>query len=80
MSMIQELFKYYLENQDELVKQYNGKYIIITADGVKGAFDSLKEGYDTALNNFGKGNFMLQLCTEGDGAYSQRFSTSRVSF
>ena len=44
MSMIQELFKYYLENQEELVKQYNGKYIIITADGVKVAFDSLKRG------------------------------------
>lgn len=80
MSMIQELFKYYLENQDKLVKQYNGKYIIITADGVKGAYDSLKEGYDTALNTFGEGNFMLQLCTEGDSAYSQRFFTSRVAF
>lgn len=78
--MIQELFNYYLEHQDELVKQYAGKYLIITAEGVKGAYDSMKEGYDSALNTYGKGNFMLQLCTEGDEAYSQRFFTSRVAF
>ena len=78
--MIEALFKYYLENQDDLVKKYDGKYIVITKDGVMGAFDSVREGYDTALNCFGKGNFMLQLCTPGDGAYSQRYFTSRVAF
>ena len=78
--MIEALFKYYLENQDALVKQYDGKYIIITKDGVMGAFDTVRDGYDMALNRFGKGNFMLQLCTPGDGAYSQRYFTSRVAF
>ena len=78
--MIQTLFKYYLNHQDELVKQYNGKYLIITLDGVVGAYDSMREGYDTALSTYGKGNFMLQLCTEGDSAYSQQFFTSRVAF
>lgn len=78
--MIEALFKYYLENQDALVKQYEGKYIIITKDGVMGAFDTVRDGYDMALNRFGKGNFMLQLCTSGDKAYSQRFFTSRVAF
>ncbi len=78
--MIEALFKYYLENQDALVKQYEGKYLIITKDGVMGAFNTLRDGYDTALHRFGKGNFMLQLCTAGDGAYSQRYFTSRVAF
>lgn len=78
--MIQDLFKYYLAHQDELVRQYDGKYLIITPEGVKGAYDTLEEGYDIALNTYGKGNFMLQLCTHGDSAYSQRFFTSRVAF
>ncbi len=78
--MIDELFKYYLAHQDELVKRYDGKYLVITANGVQGAYDSMAEGYDYALKTFGKGNFMLQLCTEGDRAYSQRFYTYRVSF
>lgn len=80
MANVKQLFKYYLDNQDDFVKKYDGKYLLITPDGVKGAFDTQTEGYDIALKNFGKGNFMLQLCTKGDKAYSQHFFTSRVAF
>lgn len=80
MDMIQDLFKYYLDNQDELVKKYEGKYLVITAEGVQGAYDTLESGYDTALKTYGKGNFMLQLCTKGEDAYTQRFFISRVAF
>ena len=38
------------------------------------------EGYEVALKTYGKGNFMLQLCSEGEKDYSQRFHTSRVVF
>ena len=78
--MIESLFKYYLENQDDLVKKYNGKYIIITKDGVMGAYSTMRKGYDAGVSRFGRGNFMLQLCTPGNTAYTQRFHTSRVTF
>ncbi|MBQ2112784.1 MAG: hypothetical protein II194_06135 [Bacteroidales bacterium] len=78
--MIDTLFKYYLEHQEELVKEYDGKYLIITSDGVVGAYETLNEGYEMALKTYGKGNFMLQLCSEGEKDYSQRFFTSRVVF
>jgi hypothetical protein len=78
--MIESLFKYYLENQETLVEKYNGKYIVITKDGVKGAYNTVREGYDKAVNRFGKGNFMLQLCTPGDAAYTRYYQTSRVTF
>ena len=78
--MIETLFKYYLEHQEDLVSKYDGKYLIITNDGVVGAYDSLNEGYEVALKTYGKGNFMLQLCSEGEKDYSQRFYTSRVVF
>lgn len=78
--MIDELFEYYLQNQDALVEKYDGKYLVITKDGVAGAYDTQEEGYAVALRDYGKGNFMLQLCTEGDSAYSQRFFTARVAF
>lgn len=77
--MIEALFNYYLEHQKELVKEYDGKYLIITSEG-GGAYDSLNEGYEVALKTYGKGNFMLQLCSEGEKDYSQRFYTSRVVF
>lgn len=78
--MIESLFNYYLENQDKLVKKYNGKYIIITKDGVMGAYSTVREGYDIAMSRFGRGNFMLQLCTPGDAAYTRYYHTSRVTF
>ena len=78
--MIDTLFKYYLVHQEELVKEYNGKYLIITSDGVVGVYETLNEGYEMALKTYGKGNFMLQLCSEGEKDYSQRFFTSRVVF
>ena len=78
--MIETLFKYYLEHQEELVSKYDGKYLIITNEGVVGAYDSLNEGYEVALKTYGKGNFMLQLWSEGEKDYSQRFFTSRVVF
>ncbi len=77
---IETLFDYYLAHQDELVKKCDGKHLVITENGVQGAYDSRESGYDNALRSYGKGNFMLQLCTKGEEAYSQRFSTSRVAF
>lgn len=78
--IVDTLFNYYLEHQEGLVKEYEGKYLIITNEGVVGAYDSLNEGYEVALKTYGKGNFMLQLCSEGEKDYSQRFRTSRVVF
>jgi len=78
--MIERLFNWYRSNQDELVKQYNGKYIVITEDGVKGAFDTDTDGYDYAVKAFGRGNFMLQKCSEGEKDYSLHFYTYRVAF
>lgn len=78
--MIEKLFSWYRENQSELVKQYDGKYIVITDDGVKGAFDSENDGYDYAVKTFGRGNFMLQKCSEGEKDYSIHFYTYRVAY
>ena len=70
--MIQDLFNYYLQHQDELVKKYSNKYLVITKDNVE-AFESEDEGYRYGARKYGLGNFMLQLCTAGDSAYTQHF-------
>lgn len=71
VTRIDELFNMYLERQDELVKLYENKYIVFTADKVD-AFDDKAEGYDFGVETYGLGNFILQLCTKGDEAYSMR--------
>lgn len=80
MDTVRKLFEHYKSQQNELVKEYNGKYIVLTKDGVQGAYDSEAEGYYTAVEKFGLGNFILQLCTYGTEAYSAQCYTPRVIF
>lgn len=79
MTSLENLFKYYLEHQSELVKDFNGKHIILVDDKVVGAFDSMEEAYNYADANYELGTFLIQLCTPGDEAYTQTFH-SRVVF
>jgi len=78
--MIKDLFQYYLRNQDQLLKEYNGKYLVITKDGVAGAFDTEAGAYYDAKEKYGLGQFIVQLCTPGDDAYSQQFFSPIVAF
>jgi len=70
--MIKQLFDYYLAHQDELVKEYNGKYLVITKNGVEGSWEknSDKAAYHYGKSHFGLGNFILQYCSPGPGAYT----------
>lgn len=79
MADLKALFQYYLDHQDELVKEYNGKYLVIKDNAVVGVFDSEKDAYFDSESKYGLGNFIIQLCTPGDGAYTQHFM-SRISF
>lgn len=73
MIKVKELFQYYLDNQSELVKEYNNKYLVISDNNVVESFDSEDEGYYYAIEKYGLGNFILQLCTPGEEAYTQHF-------
>lgn len=80
MDTVKKLFEHYKCHQAELVKEYNGKYIILTENGVQGAYESEAEGYYKAEEQFGLGNFILQLCTPGTEAYTTQCYTPRVIF
>ena len=79
MTKLTDLFQYYLEHQNELVQKYNGKYLVIKDNSVVGAYDTEQDAYFDAEAKYGLGNFLIQLCTQGDAAYTQTFS-SRVIF
>lgn len=70
MTTLEELFNWYLSNQDELVKQYNGKYLVIKDNQVVDAYDDENTAYFEAEAKYGLGNFILQLCTPGKDAYT----------
>lgn len=78
MDELRKQFDYYLENQDALVKKYDGKYIVIAKGAVQGDFSSEMDAYEFASEKFEPGTFMIQRVSSGQENYSQTFR-SRVA-
>jgi len=78
--MIRELFQYYLDHQDELVEKFNGKYVVIANDCTIEAYVTEDDAYFQSEKKYGLGNFLLQLCTPGDSAYTLYYNTPRAIF
>ena len=76
---LEKEFKYYLENQDELVKKYNGKVVVIKNSKVIGVFDTEIEAIDKTSEKEELGTFLVQKCEPGTESYSQMYH-SRVAF
>jgi hypothetical protein len=72
-------FDYYLQHQDDLVRQYKGKFIVIKNEQVIGAYDSETEAITTTLKEHELGTFLVQKCEPGAESYTQTFH-SRVVF
>ena len=71
-------FEYFKANQDEFVKKYSGKFLVIKDQAVVGVYDTKGQAYDEASKNFELGTFLIQECLPGLESYSQTFH-SRVS-
>ena len=70
---------YYIKHQDELVKQYNGKFIVIKDCKIIGAYNTALEAVETTKQAHRLGTFIVQKCEPGRESYTQTFH-SRVSF
>ena len=71
-------FEYYLANQDELVRQYRGRFIVIKDQQVVSAHDALADALKEAQGKFELGTFLLQKVEPGTSGYTQTFH-SRVA-
>jgi hypothetical protein len=77
--MLDKEFKYYREQQNELLKKYNNRFVVIVGTEVVGAYDTFEEALFKTAKNYAPGTFLIQECTEGEDAYTQTFH-SRVYF
>lgn len=78
-SPLQREFEYYLANQPALVKQYNGRYVVIKDQRVIADYgDEATAVYDTQKTH-PLGTFLVQKVGPGRDAYTQTFH-SRVVF
>jgi hypothetical protein len=78
-SALEKEFNYYLEHQEELVKKYNGKFIVIKDCNVIGAYDSELEAVEKTAKEHELGTFLVQKCEAGSESYTQTYH-SRVAF
>jgi len=69
--MLEKEFKYYIDNQDEIVKSYNGKVVVIKDDGVVDAYDDRKQAYFESVKKYKLGTFLLMHCSPGKEAYTR---------
>lgn len=67
---LEKEFKYYLDNQDKLVKKYKGKVIVIKNKKVIGVYDSEAEAVQETSKNEPLGTFLVQKCTPGEADYT----------
>ena len=78
--MLKKEFKYYLDHQEELVKQYNNKYLVIKGGKVIGSYDSKDDAYFETKKTHDLGTFLIQFCSPGNIAYTQTFYSLNVAF
>ena len=72
-------FDYYRANQDALVKQYKGKFLVIKDQKVIAAYDDQVVAINETTKLYKLGSFLVQKVEPGDSAYSQTFH-SRAAF
>ncbi len=74
-----EDFKWFVENHDSLVNLYKDKFIVIKDKKVLASTDTVEQGIDKAFDlGLELGSFIVQLCTEGDEAYTQKFYSRAI--
>ena len=72
-------FTYYLEHQDEMVAQYDGKVIALKAHEVIGVYNNESEAVTETQKHHPLGTFLVQKVSTGETDYTAKFH-SRVSF
>jgi len=78
VEQLKDEFKYYLDNQEELTKLYNGKFIVIKNRQVIGVYESELEAITETAKQHELGNFLVQKCEPGTSNYTQMYH-SRVA-
>lgn len=76
---LEKEFKYYIKNQKELIKKYDGKYIVIKNEKVIGSYESEIEAIEETSKIEELGTFLVQKCEPGVESYTQTFH-SRITF
>ena len=74
-----EDFRWFVKNHDAILEKYDGKFVVVSGKEIKASANTVEEGIEKALDlGLSLGSFIVQLCTEGDEAYTQRFYSRAI--
>ena len=78
--MLTKEFNFFTDNHKQLFEKYPNEYLIIQSEKVLYHSNELNTSLNWAINNgLKEGEFMLQLCSAGERAYTHTYH-SRVIF
>ena len=72
--------EWFIANQERLVRDYSGRYLLIMDEEVIGDYDSVQSAYDALRQKGLLGKAMIQHCLPGKDAYTTTFFSGRVAF
>jgi hypothetical protein len=76
--MLEKEFKYYLAHQKDLVKEFNGRFLVIIGEEVVGNYDSFEEALTNSQKKYKIGTFLIQQCLPGEDSYTQTFHSRAI--
>jgi len=77
--MLEKEYQYYTTHEDELLKQYEGKFIAIVGEEIAGVFDTELAAYADMKKKYPLGTFLLQHVLPKKDRIIHRYH-SRVAF
>jgi hypothetical protein len=76
---LEKEFKFFLERHSDLVKKYNGRFVVIKGGQVIGDYANETDAIRETIKDHELGTFLVQKCEPGSESYTQTFH-SRVAF
>jgi hypothetical protein len=68
--MFEQELAFFIAHQAELVREHDGKVLVLRGNEVVGVYESALEAYTRSLERFEPGTFMIQPCAPGPEAYT----------
>lgn len=77
--MLEKEFEYFKTHHDDLFRDYPDKYLVIKDDRVVAVSETFESALELAISKgFQVGEFLVQLCSRGDEAYTQTFHSRAI--
>ena len=73
MAKLEHEFNYYQEHREELLRLYEGKFVVIRGNQLLGAYDSELDAIRETSATYPLGTFLVQKCEAGDDSLVQMF-------